>query len=258
MKKILLASLVAIAPVIASAQVQLISGYNFGQFLGAGAPAIDGDTFEDDGFIGANWAHSSPPPLSSSGDNTPTEPYSNGTGTVFWNGTAGSSSLLASNSIVAFDNPSFSLNAMTVTGTNMALVGDHGGANMALDVQGAFSVGFRQDMAGFAEAGANDLTFAAQAASAPITIDWVFNSSVVASTLVGTSWAVYTVDLPTGFYGALSDLTATFSGAGRLDNVQFNGQLAAIPEPSTYAAILGACTLGFVMIRRRRQAAAAV
>jgi hypothetical protein len=241
---------------LAPSQVQLVSGYNFGQFLGPGGSAINGETFEDEGSIGANWAHNNPPPgTSNGGDNVGTPGFSNGTGALYWNGTAGSSSLLGTAAVVAFNNTNFSTNSDTVTGTLMALQGDWNGANMGLSVTGAYSVGFQQNMIGFAEAGLNDLTFAAQAATAPITIDWTFNSLVVASTTVGTTWAAYTVDLPTGFYGSLSDLTATFSGAGRLDNVQFNGSLAAIPEPSTYAAILGVCTLGFVMYRRRQSAA---
>lgn len=44
------------------------------------------------------------------------------------------------------------------------------------------------------------------------------------------------------------------SGASalQLDNIQIRGTLTAIPEPSTYAAILGAVTLGMVFYQRRR------
>ncbi|MCF7688773.1 MAG: PEP-CTERM sorting domain-containing protein [Cephaloticoccus sp.] len=67
--------------------------------------------------------------------------------------------------------------------------------------------------------------------------------------------SVYAVDLPGGFYGLSSALlVGEFSGAATFDNVQFNG-VSAVPEPSTYAAILGAMALGFVAIRRRRNAA---
>jgi hypothetical protein len=40
----------------------------------------------------------------------------------------------------------------------------------------------------------------------------------------------------------------------RIDNVVLSGDvsLAAIPEPSTYAALFGALVLGFVAIKRRR------
>jgi hypothetical protein len=37
-----------------------------------------------------------------------------------------------------------------------------------------------------------------------------------------------------------------------LDNVAIYGTATAIPEPSTYAAILAALTLGVVAIRRRK------
>jgi len=38
-------------------------------------------------------------------------------------------------------------------------------------------------------------------------------------------------------------------------NLSFTGSASAIPEPSTYAAILGAVALGFVALRRRQQLA---
>ena len=48
----------------------------------------------------------------------------------------------------------------------------------------------------------------------------------------------------------------TFSLNSSTGVLTFTTSLAAIPEPSTYAAILGAAALGFVLIRRRQQAVA--
>ena len=42
-------------------------------------------------------------------------------------------------------------------------------------------------------------------------------------------------------------------GAFRIDDVSFYGSASAIPEPSTYAAILGIAALGGVVWHRRRQ-----
>jgi hypothetical protein len=54
------------------------------------------------------------------------------------------------------------------------------------------------------------------------------------------------------FYGWNSEAnTGTFS----IDNVEFTGSsVTAIPEPSTYAAIMGVLTLGVVLYRRRQKA----
>jgi len=77
-------------------------------------------------------------------------------------------------------------------------------------------------------------------------------------------------DTTTGTVGALNGLTYSavdlyqFTGSAATYSAQFLGTIAltsggelfyvaAIPEPSTYAAILGVATLGFAAIRRRKQ-----
>lgn len=61
------------------------------------------------------------------------------------------------------------------------------------------------------------------------------------------------------FSGAVGAFTSKFLGTLALTNTGelffTAAQAAAIPEPSTYAALLGVVTLGVVAIRRRRQAA---
>jgi len=59
------------------------------------------------------------------------------------------------------------------------------------------------------------------------------------------------------FSGPAGSVTNTFLGTLALTtggDVYFTSALAAIPEPSTYAALLGIATLGFAAIRRRKQA----
>jgi hypothetical protein len=58
---------------------------------------------------------------------------------------------------------------------------------------------------------------------------------------------------PTSSSGVQASFLGTFSISAVNGDVLFT--TAAIPEPSVYAAILGVATLGFVAIRRRKQAA---
>jgi len=84
--------------------------------------------------------------------------------------------------------------------------------------------------------------------------------SAVTATTVGTagvlSGLTYSALDLYGFTGALGDVTNTFLGTLALTSggdVYFTAAFQAIPEPSTYAAILGVVTLGFAAIRRRKQ-----
>jgi len=57
-----------------------------------------------------------------------------------------------------------------------------------------------------------------------------------------------------GFNGTAAAVLLSTGGTGQTLNVTFD-TLAAIPEPSTYAALSGIAVLGFVAYRRRRSAA---
>lgn len=277
MKKSLLLSLALALPLAASAQVQLISGYNFGQFLGGGAPSLDGETGDTVGSVGANWAGTNAPPLESGGgyvgNNSLTGNYSNGTGRAYWDGSNGSTAFsLNGSGIVAVDVGANAINGRNVYNTQMFLVGDD--LNLALSTGGAGSLAFVTNTIGFADydptafvnagASVNDanFTFAASTPGSDVTINWFLNDSVTSfasSTISGSTFSVYSVDLLSSFYGDMdAKLVGVFSGSVMLDNVQFNGVTAsAIPEPSTYAMMAGGLALGIAVFRRRQAAAAA-
>ena len=265
MKKILVTALALALPALASAQVQLMSGYNFGQFLGSGYPSLDGTTGDPVGSVGSNFRLNSQAPSASSGDfvgnNGLAGNYSNGFGRAYWDGTNGSSSYDSAGGvqITAVNVGPNSVNGTTVQGYSLSLQGDGGNLALKTALNGG-KLGFLQNTTGFtdyvpASSIESNLTFAASV-TAPVTVNWFLNGSNVSfgsTSLSGTAMTSYTVDLPTGFYGlSAAQLVAEFSGAATLDNVQFNGALAAIPEPSTYAAILGLATAGLVALRRRK------
>ncbi|HLP07739.1 MAG TPA: PEP-CTERM sorting domain-containing protein [Opitutaceae bacterium] len=78
------------------------------------------------------------------------------------------------------------------------------------------------------------------------TVNWNESNFTPAAT---TSWT----ELTSGTT-AVTDLTVTLAGTSGSNHGVWLGSLevtAAIPEPSTYAAVLGACTLALVVWRRR-------
>lgn len=268
MKKIIISAFALALPALASAQVQLISGFNFGQFLGAGAPSVDATTFDTIGSVGANFRLNSQAPASSGGgfvgaNGLPGNYSVAGGGRAYWDGTNGSSAYDFSSGvqIVSVNTGPNSVNGLTVQGYSLAFAGDDIGQGLGTNL-----VGGRISFAGIntssfldytpANALQSNLTFAAAAPGSPVTVNWFLNGSGVSfgSTLISGGLQSYTLDLPAGFYGlASAQVVAEFSGTALIDNLQFNG-LTAIPEPSTYAALISLATLGVVALRRRKAA----
>ncbi len=265
MKKILITALALALPALGSAQT-LMSGYNFGQFLGGGIPSLDGTTGAFVGSVGSNFTQNVQAPANSSGafvgQNELPGDYSNGTGRAYWDGSNGSSNYAFNGiAIVATDTGANGVNSLTLPGYQMGLIGDDLNLGLTSTVAGN-SISFLQNTVGFGDyAGpVANLTFAA-ASQLGSTINWsLLGTGLVGSTNVasGGNFAVYSIDLPAAFYGvAAAQLSAQFGGSVTIDNVQFNALVTPIPEPSTYAAILGALTLGVVAIRRRKSVVAA-
>jgi autotransporter-associated beta strand protein len=99
------------------------------------------------------------------------------------------------------------------------------------------------------------------------TVDQILGSGTGKFSLTDTTLAlsgsfasvVGTYQLFSGFGGAnsVSNLTITGLGSGLTGSLDTTGLLtistAAVPEPSTFAALAGAAMLGFAAVRRRRQ-----
>ena len=80
-------------PAAASAQVSLIAGWNFGQFIGNTVPSTNGLTGEAIGSIPSNYAGFTRPGPATSGPEQAgisATPFSAGTGVISWDGSNGS------------------------------------------------------------------------------------------------------------------------------------------------------------------------
>jgi autotransporter-associated beta strand protein len=251
MRKYIVSIILWSLPVLSFAQIQLMSGYNFGQFLGGGPPSLNGETFDFVGSIGSNFRVDVQAPNDSDGgfvgNNSLTGGYTNGYGTLYWDGSNGSSSYDYSGGVELFvaDVGVNAVNGATVQGYNIGAQGDS--LNLALTTAVANNrLAFVQNTTGFSdydpaahEDGVNvndgNLTFAA-AVNSPVTVNWYLNGSdtpFATTNLSGSDLTVYAVDLPDGFYDlAAANVVAEFSGTATIDNVQFNGFLGEPPPTS--------------------------
>lgn len=255
---IIKASLVALAlPALASAADTTLAGWTFSQFLGEGAPSIDAEGFTGTNHIVATYRGAFQP------DNNVVD------GTIVGgNGGAGySTATFGDWSFANFDTTNASdvradtagvlnnENSVTLDGVNMSL-NDAAGMGLSFGLKNT-KWSLTVDTTGFTNAATSDFTFAANGVNGAATVEWLVNDTVIGTSSIATGgFATYSLDLPTAFYAAgilEGRLTSGSVGTVTFDNVQVNGA-AAIPEPSTYAALAGAFGLALAVYRRRKAA----
>ena len=278
MKKNHLIATTALLAVVTSshAQLDLVAGWDFGQFVLSGWSSTDPTFINNGTSIPANYSESrnvSPVSTHEGGS-----PASAGTGTIFWDGQFSSSvfdgSFAGAAEIQAA--PGTRVTNSTMVGTNVIGAStfartlsnnDSDPTDLALQVQltNSKDLSIRLDLTGYtdfapaANGGVPNFSFAASSQNAS-TITWLINGSQFAQTSLSagelSSFIAYSVDLPETFYGSEGTLTARFSSGSLiiLDNMQANGLVSAIPEPSSFAAIAGLLGLGFGVARRRARA----
>jgi hypothetical protein len=262
-RSLLGAFLAAVVSSSASAQVELIAGWNFGQFLGAGSPSTDGTSGDPIGFIASNYSGSVRPGIGDSGPErfggSDPSAFSTGTGVLsfsgwdFVNGTdvkvvelapdfSSINTALANGLLITSGDPNAaslrftagSVTDFTISVNTSAFVdfapGDYAQPN-----------DFNMTLSGYKASGAG-------AAS----IEWLFQGSPIgtSSTSSGT-FVAFNLDLPANFYGQTNAvLTGRVTGDIVIDNVQING--VAIPEPASFGTLAALAGLAFAGSRRRR------
>jgi hypothetical protein len=256
-KLLLLAALAA--PIAATAQVQLVAGWDFGQFTFEGFAFTQNDSsFVNASFIPANY--------SSIGGNNPVKthnednsPVSAGVGSIGWSLADADNNLVFASASVNTANrtmPDFAGTLLSNGASDPNQLG-LGFANM-----GGSSFSLTVNLTGYTDydpaTNGNFANFSfSAAAETAVSIEWFVSGISIGSTNLspGGTHAAYTVDLPSSFYGQESTLIGVIGNDSffTIDNVQIAG--SAVPEPSTYAAILGACGLVFAVYRNRRKRA---
>jgi hypothetical protein len=255
-----------------AAQVQLVAGWDFGQFVFPGMSSTDPVNYSDAGYISANYSESANfSPVASHEEGVP---VSSGTGAIYWDGSHSSSVFTASFDGQIQGAPGAGLTNAAMPGTNVVGAatfarnlsnGDSDPYSHALqvDIASTMNLAFVIDMTGFEDyapasyGNVANFSFAASS-NTGASIEWFFNGTSLGTSNITngdlTGFSTYTVDLPANFYGAENTLVAQISG-GRVifDNVQSVGLAASpIPEPSSFAALAGLAGLGFAAGRRRR------
>jgi len=270
---LLLAALAAL-PVAASAQVQLVAGWNFGQFLPdpAGTPILDGGSFEAVGYVPSNWTSSANAGPEDTGaykqDNGLSTIYSAGTGVIRFDG-SNSSSVWGANASIVIGSGLDATNAQTVTGNPM-YSGDDSFISLRFTAgAGITDFSLTVDTSGFVDfapgdyAQDNDFNFtfsAYNASGSSASIEWLLDGTPIATTTANGgagNFQALVVDLPAAFYGqANATLVGRVTGDIVIDHAQINGVAASpIPEPSSFAAIAALAGLATASLRRRRATA---
>jgi hypothetical protein len=264
MKKTLIQALCLFAvPVAASAQVELIAGWNFGQFFSSGYPSTNAVTGDSVGFVPSNFTGTQRPGPGSSGPErfgSNPNTFSLGTGIISWNGSNGSDTWdFDTGAAAAVNNQPELYSAINgqLVYNNDFNAGQIGNFQLQFNAGAADAFSITLDTSAYqdfnpaAYSQTNDFNFTF-AAFGTGTVTFFHNNIQVGSTVTLTGEeTAYNLDLPGAFYGnASSSLIGVVTGTVNLDNIQING--VAIPEPSSFAALAGLVGLAFVAGRRRR------
>ena len=276
-KTLTLAAATVAMTVSASAQLDTIAGWDFSQFAFAGDNSLSPwPDYSQAGALNSNYTDitvANPVPGAAAG------PAAGAFGTIFYNGTNGSS--LVSNlgafggsEVNAISGNLSRANPQMSDGSFFNLLGSYNtlvangqagtpqdlglavGADLSIVFEGVTPVGYvGEDW---------QITFAAlQLGASTAMIDWNYSTDGVLFTPLGVTTALSTVD--TGFtvdFGAFLDgasnvyLRADITGVNSTNVAVFDNVGIAtsvvVPEPSAYALIFGALALGFIIRRRVR------
>ena len=253
----------------ATAQVELIAGWNFGQFVGAGAPSTDPENFNTVSSVTSNFSGTTRPSPEDGGvyraQNAGSGFFTSGTGVLdFTTWTLHDGTSLTPSGVTVFEVTSIeAANGTNVNGLTI-FNGDDNNAQLRFTAGGVTdftvslnTIGFGDYApADFTQTNDSNLTVAAYKNSgASASIEWFFNGSSLGSVTTSSANAAgFSIDLPVSFYGQSSaTLTGRVTGDITIDHLQINGvAVSAIPEPSSYAIIAAFFGLATAGLRRRR------
>jgi hypothetical protein len=259
----------AVVPFLSHAEVQLVAGWNFGQFVGNGSPTTLGVDFTDVGSIPSNFTLTQRPGVGTSGYEKATDGlntvFSAGTGVIYWDGTNGSdvwtmTGTVNDNGVTVDNNPEnySSINGQLVYNNdfnagqifNYQLRFNQSGTenDFALTVS---TTGFYDyEPADYAQNNDENFSFAAYGSGS---VEFFHQGNSLGVVTVGVEEERYTLNLPSGFYNQTSStLIGRLSSSAQIsfDNMVINA--VPVPEPSVFASVAGLGALAFAAGRRRR------
>lgn len=260
----------AIAPLAANAEVQLVAGWNFGQFITQGSPSTNYTNYEDAFSVPSNFTLTQRPGVGTSGYEKATDggsatAYSAGTGLISWDGTNGSDLWTPTSTVndpgVTIDNNPENYSAINgqLVYNNDFNAGQIHNFQLRFNQNGtqndfAISVStlgfYDYDDASYSQNNDENFSFAAYGSGS---VEFFHQGSSVGVVNVSGTEERYALNLPTGFYNqASSTLVARLSAGANIsfDNVVINA--VPVPEPSVFAAVAGLGALAVVASRRRR------
>jgi len=236
---------------VSRADIELIAGWNFGQFLSAGSPSVDGSTGAPVGYILSNFSNTISPSEDDAGANHALNgiaaAFSAGSGVLYFDGTNGSDAwdFTGGSDVLVVERGSppnlVAINHEMVNGRQM-FPGDVNNAHLRFSsgANSDFSItvstsGFSDYTPGdFSQPNDYNFTFSAYNASGgSASIEWfVGETSLGSVTANGGSgnFQAFNLDLVSEFFGKTNaTLVAKVTGGLVIDHIQINGLRAVAP-----------------------------